>query len=86
LAAQLGVLPLIIYLFGEISVIAPLTNLFIAPLIPFAMLLITIAVVLSLFSWQLGMIAGFVAYVVYHWSLQLIALFASFPWAMVSLF
>jgi competence protein ComEC len=48
LAAQLATLPLILFHFGRLSLISPLANLVIAPVVPLAMLGAAVAVVLGL--------------------------------------
>jgi competence protein ComEC len=48
LAVQVLVLPLILYHFGNLSLVAPLANVLLVPLVPFAMLLGALALVVSL--------------------------------------
>ncbi len=58
-AAQTGALPVVIWYFGSVSIISPLTNILVLPLIPFAMALSFGTWVLSLISFPY---AGWIAY------------------------
>lgn len=72
LAAQIATIPLSILLFRQFSLIAPLSNILAAPLIPPAMLLGFIATILSALWLPLGMLAG-----AYAWcALELILIIA----------
>jgi competence protein ComEC len=61
LAVQVLVLPLILYHFGSLSLVAPLANVLLVPLVPFAMLLGALALVVSLALAPLGALAGWIA-------------------------
>lgn len=84
LAAQCGVLPLILMLFGEVSLIAPIANLVVAPLIPWAMLSAFLAVIFSFFLSPLGHFLGFISWNILHLGLTSIQLFAKIPGASIS--
>jgi competence protein ComEC len=58
LAVQVLVLPLILYHFGNLSLVAPLANVLLVPLVPFAMLLGALALAVSLVLVPLGALAG----------------------------
>jgi competence protein ComEC len=58
LAVQVLVLPLILYHFGSLSLVAPLANVLLVPLVPFAMLLGALALAASLILAPLGALAG----------------------------
>lgn len=58
-AAQTGALPVVIWYFGSLSIISPLTNVLVLPLIPFAMALSFGTWVLSLISFPY---AGWISY------------------------
>lgn len=85
LAAQLGVMPLLLSLFGEISLIAPLANLIIAPLVPIEMLLSFLAVIPGSLLGVVGTIIAFIAWNLLHVSLLLIKLLAAIPGASINL-
>ncbi len=59
IAAQIATLPIMIMAFGQLSVIAPLANLLILPLIPFIMLLVAIA---GFSVWLIPATAGFIGW------------------------
>jgi len=64
LSAIILTTPLILYNFGKISLIAPLANILILPVIPIAMLLGFIAGILSLISLSVGWVAGWSVWLV----------------------
>lgn len=63
-AAQIATIPLSVILFRQFSLVAPLTNILVAPLIPLSMLLGSIATALSLLWMPLGLFVGY-----FTWSL-----------------
>lgn len=52
--AQIFVMPILIYYFGQVSVVSPIANLFILPFIPMVMFLEFIAIILSFINFYLG--------------------------------
>ncbi len=62
LAAQAGTLPVSILIFKQLSVVSPITNILVAPLIPLGMLLGTLSVLLSLLWTPLALITGYVTW------------------------
>ncbi len=79
--AQLMTVPLILYIFGDLSIVAPLTNLIILPLVPLAMLLSFIA---GLAGWLLPAFAGWLAWpagLLLWLMLAIVDWFARLPWA-----
>lgn len=62
LAAQIFTLPLLVYNFGYISLIAPITNLLIVPLIPLIMILGFLSGLAGLFWQSLGWVFSFPAW------------------------
>lgn len=83
LSAQIGVLPLIALLFGEVSLISPLANLIIAPLVPLSMLLSFLATILGALWEPLGYILGFLTWNILHVQMFLIHLMANIPGASI---
>ncbi|HSX00884.1 MAG TPA: ComEC/Rec2 family competence protein, partial [Candidatus Saccharimonas sp.] len=83
--AQAMTVPLIMFAFANFSVVAPLTNLLILPLVPLAMLLTFIAGLAGMivpafagwFAWPAQLLLGFM--------LDLIDAFAALPWAGLTL-
>ncbi len=62
LSAQIAAVPIILYQFHQLSVVSPVSNLLILPLIPFAMLLGFIAGLLGIFFLPLGKIFGYLSW------------------------
>jgi competence protein ComEC len=85
LAAQILALPLILYQFGNLSVIAPVANVIMLPLVPSAMLFGAIALVGGLLWLPLGQWLALLAYLFLAWLTEGARLFASLPYAAVQL-
>ena len=81
LGAQLGVMPLIVMLFGEVSLIAPIMNLVVAPFVPLLMALGTLAALLSSFSVLLAAVAAVLTAMFTKVVYALVNLGASAPFA-----
>ena len=80
LAAQIGVLPIILYHFGSISGIFLLVNGLVGPLIPFIMKLGGVAVGITLLSVFLGRFAFFPVWVLLTTMVKLINFFGVVSW------
>ena len=83
LAAQIFVLPLLIYNFGQVSLISPLVNLLILPVIPFTMFSGFIAGASGFIFLPFAKIMGWIAWLAAHYELSTIGFFARFPFAAV---
>jgi competence protein ComEC len=59
IAAQLTAVPLVLLLFGQLSLVAPLANVLIALLIPMSMLFGALATVLGFLSFPLGLLIAY---------------------------
>ncbi len=75
----------IAYLFGELSLIAPLANLLVPPAVPYAMLLGTIALVASTVWMPLGRIAATIGWIPLAWITGAAQAMAMIPFAAVAL-
>jgi len=84
LAAQVLVLPIILYNFGEISLISPLVNLFVLFPIPAAMLFGFLAALLGFISPLLALPISFVAWVILHYIVEVIRFASGFPIALIT--
>lgn len=85
LSAQLMVLPLLIYLFGRVSIVSPLTNLLVILAVPYSMVMGFITVGLG-FLWEpLGRMAGWFSWVLLEYMMRVIELFARLPVASLEL-
>lgn len=80
IATQIAVLPLIIYSFGNVSLVSLPSNIFVLPTIPFAMLA---TFVTALTSWipYIGFALSLSAYVLLEYTLQIVNIFSSLPFA-----
>lgn len=85
LATQSAVLPLLLYSIGEVSLIAPVVNVLVLPLVPFAMLVGFVAGAFGVFSTTLAMPIAWVAYLVFAYMFAVVELFAAVPFASVVL-
>lgn len=85
LAAQILALPLILYHFGNLSIIAPVANVILLPMVPYAMLFGAIALFSGLIWLPLGQWLATVAYLFLTWLTDGARLFAELPWAAVQL-
>jgi len=82
LVAQLFTLPILLLAFGRVSLVAPLTNLLILPLVPAAMLLVALALG-GFFAWSyLGQFFAGAAKLLLDYFLALIEFFGQMPLAL----
>lgn len=77
-ASQASTLPVVLWLFGETSWIAPLANAVVLPVLPYAMFFGAMAVVISVFSYELAHVSAVVARLVLEWALHATAVLSSF--------
>lgn len=82
IAAQLYTLPILLVTFGQFSIIAPIANLLILPLVPLAMLLTFIAGLGGVFLPGFATIVGIPAEVVLSYMTQTIIYIGNVPWAL----
>lgn len=80
-AAQLFSWPITSLYFGVVSVISPLANLLIIPLVPFVMLLGFIAASIGIVSLWLGNIVGFLSWVILAYFVKVIEILAKTSYA-----
>ncbi len=83
LSAQLLVLPVIVLNFGRLSLIAPVANLFVLSLIPFAMLFGFFAVLFDLFCGAVSDFFGFLGYLALETIIFFVNAFSSFRFASI---
>jgi len=81
LSAQILVFPLIIFAFGRVSLISPLTNVAVLWILPLAMLLAFFVGISGLLSLYLGKIIGFAAWPVLAYIITVANLGAKIPLA-----
>lgn len=83
LAAQVITLPLIFFSFGRISLISPLANLLVGPLIPYLMLSGAIQLLTGLFSVPLALVFTGISTVLVNLMLGIVKILAAVPLAQV---
>lgn len=81
MSAQVTAVPLIVFYFARLSLVAPLANVLVAPAIPLAMLTGFIAVVAGIVFLPLGILFGFVAHALLTYILWVAKLGAQLPGA-----
>lgn len=84
LGAQLAVFPLIWYQFGRLSLIAPLSNLLVLPVIPISMLLVFVTGIGAVLNLQLGLLCSFLLWPVLEYVIKIVELLAKMPWASIA--
>ena len=84
IATQIAVLPLLLYLMGELSIVAPLVNVLVLPAVPLAMLLTFLAGVFGFVSSMLGMLFGVGAFVLLTYIVSIASWFDAFSFAAIS--
>jgi competence protein ComEC len=85
LSAQVMALPIIVYNFERLSLIAPIANLFVIFAIPPAMLFGFVAVILSFFSHILGLIPAYLTWGILSYIIGVIGMASDIPYASVNL-
>ncbi len=81
IAAQVFAMPWVVYQFGTLSLISPLANILVAPLIPFAMLFGFLGTIVSFVSIPVGQLFGFVAWGCMELILLITTTLAALPFA-----
>lgn len=85
LSAQVAALPLLLFTFKAISLVSPLANVAVLPLIPLIMLGGFLAVVSSVLWGFLGEFFGFLTYLIVKLFILLVDFFSSLPFALLDL-
>ena len=85
LSAQVMTLPLILFHFGRISLIAPLANVLILPFIPLTMMLGFISGILGLVWLFLGRVAGWIAWLFLTYEILVVKWLSRIPFASVEI-
>ena len=75
MGAHLAVSPLLFYHFGNISFIAPLTNILILPVIPIAMALGFIALIISFIYFPFGQALGWGTWAILEYIIEVVKWF-----------
>ncbi|MFA5158026.1 MAG: ComEC/Rec2 family competence protein [Patescibacteria group bacterium] len=84
-SAQAFVLPLILSVFGIISVIAPISNILILPIIPATMLFVFLSTLVNWLIPTLGHLAFLIAYLPLKFIIAMTKLFSAIPFSAINL-
>lgn len=82
-STQIAVIPLLIKMTGELSVVAPIVNVLTLQVIPITMLFGFIATILGFINQTLGLIFGLVPFLFLNYILKVVEIFSSFPIATI---
>ncbi len=82
-ATQLAVLPLLLFQMGRVSLVAPVVNVLVLPVVPFVMLTGFLTGILEMFHIVLSVPFGFVTYLILRYMFGMVSLFSTVPLAAV---
>lgn len=85
LSAIIFTLPLILFNFQRLSIVAPIVNLLVLPVIPISMLVGFIQVIAAFVFPFLGQIVGWVTWLLLTYVVKIVETFSGFKWAAVDL-
>lgn len=84
LSAQIFVLPLLIYYFDQLSIVAPVANVLILPIIPWAMLFGFLSGVLTLIWIPFSFLTAWITWALLSYQIKIVEIFAVVPHASVA--
>jgi len=85
ISAQVMVLPVLILSFGKMSIVSPIVNLIVVPVIPLAMLIGFIQIIFSFIWIKLGLVIGWVSWLILKFCLIIISFFSRLPFSQVEI-
>jgi len=85
ISTQIAVLPMILRMTGELSIVALPANLIVLPLIPVTMLLGFVTGIVTILFWPAGLIIGILPNALLSFELLIVKFFANLPFAMVNI-
>lgn len=85
LAAQIAALPLLMFLFGRVSLVSPIVNVLVLMVTPYAMGIGFVAALIAFISPAAGRVAGGVAWIILEYQLRTVAFFATIPFASIQI-
>ena len=84
-STQMSVLPLLMKMTGELSIVAPVVNVLTLQVIPITMLLGFVAGLSAFLNENLGIFVGFLPFILLRYVLLVVNFFSSFDFATISL-
>jgi competence protein ComEC len=85
LATQIFVLPFILSQMGNISLIAPLSNIFVLPLVPISMFFGFLTSLTGIVSETLALVPGVISYGLLHFQILVVELFSKLPFSSINI-
>jgi competence protein ComEC len=85
ISAQLMVLPLIIYLFGRVSLVSPISNILVVAAVPYSMGIGFLVGLSGFVSENLAIVLGWFSWILLEYKFQIIYFFAKIPGASINL-
>ena len=79
ISAQIFTMPLILFRFGRVSLIAPVSNIIFLPVIPLIMLFAFAAIVISFMLWPVSILAAGAAFILCDFMIKGVAFTADIP-------
>lgn len=84
IAAQLAVLPLLLYMMGELSIVSFVVNLLILPIVPITMLFVFLTSVTGFLYSIISLPFAYVSYALLEYQLKIVDIFSSLSFASVT--
>ncbi len=85
IAALSFTLPLMVFQFGQVSLLAPLANIAVTWTIPLAMLWGALTVMVDMFSHEIAIIIGFFEWALLHYDMLMVNFFGNQSWAVLNI-
>ncbi|MBT7928457.1 hypothetical protein HN682_00875, partial [Candidatus Peregrinibacteria bacterium] len=85
ISAQISAVPLLILLFGRLSISAPLANLLVAPFIPLAMIFGFVGTILSSIWFFGGQLFAYIGFGCLEWIILVAKTLASIPFSTINI-
>lgn len=83
IGATLGTLPIILYYFGGVSIISPLTNIVIVPIIPLLMSAMIVTLAVSIVSIPFALLFSYITHMIVSWMLLVVAVMQWIPYGYI---
>lgn len=83
LSVEIFIFPFLIYLMGEISIIAPVVNILVLTLLTPVMIFGLLILLISSFSWNIAIIFGFFEFLILRYFLWIVDIFSNFKYAVL---
>jgi competence protein ComEC len=77
--------PLILYQFGRLSIVAPLVNILVLPVIPWAMALGFAVAAVGMILWPLGWVMGWFVWLALSYIILIVRFFGNLPWSSIEI-